>query len=118
MERNEEGEVAPSLLSSSLPLSLLLLIASLHPSSQSSSSLLLLPHSSPSTSSLRLSLLLTASLPLNPPPHFFSSLIPLHPLPHSLSPSFLLLTTSLSPSPEVDNITGKRREVMRWRMER
>jgi hypothetical protein len=35
-------------------------------------------------------------LPLNPPPHYFSSLNPLHPLPHYLSPSFLsvILTTS------------------------
>jgi hypothetical protein len=37
---------------------------------------------------------------LNPPPHYFSSLIPFHPLPHYLSPSFLsvILTTSLPPS--------------------
>ena len=54
-----------------------------------------LPSSSPSYS-LPLSL-----LSLNPPPHYFSSLIPLHRLPHYLSPFFLsfLLTASLPPPP-------------------
>ena len=105
----------PSLLSSSYYLSpfflSFLLTASLPPFSQSSSSLLLLPHSSPSTSSLSLSLLPLnhplPHLPLNPPPHYLSLLL-LHPShylspsflwhpPHYRSPSFLsiLLTTSL-----------------------
>jgi hypothetical protein len=81
----------------------------------SPSFLSILPYSSPSTSSLSLSLLLLTSslppssqsssslplsfLPLNPPPCFLS-FIPIHP-PHYLSPSFLsviLLITSLPPS--------------------
>ena len=80
-----------------------LLTVSLPPFSQSSSSLLLIPHSSPSTSSLPLSLL--PLLPTHCPSPSSSSLIPLHPsssLPLSpSSPSFLsilLLTTSLPPS--------------------
>ena len=105
--------LSPSLLSSSYYLSpfflSFLLTASLPPFSQSSSSLLLLPHSSPSTSSLSLSLLpLSHSLPLlplNPPPHYLSLLLhPSHYLspsflwhpPHYRSPSFIsILTTSL-----------------------
>ena len=107
--------LSPSLLSSSYYLSpfflSFLLTASLPPFSQSSPSLLLLPHSSPSTSSLSLSLLPLSHplplLPLNPLPHYLSLLL-LHPShylspsflwhpPHYHSPSFLsiLLTTSL-----------------------
>ena len=85
---------SPSLLSSSYYLSpfflSFLLTASLPPFSQSSSSLLLLPHSSPSTSSLPLSL-----LPL-PPTNCLSPSSSLLLPPHS-SPS-ILLTTSLPPS--------------------
>ena len=106
-----------------------LLTASLPPFSQSSS-LLLLPHSSPSTSSLSLSLLpLSHPLPLLPvnPPHYLSpsspsfslplsllplassslplSFLPLNP-PHYFSPSFLsiLLTTSLPPSSQSSSL--------------
>ena len=118
--------LSPSLLSSSYYLSpfflSLLLTASLPPSSQSSSSLLLLPHSSPSTSSLPISLLplshphylspsflfstylppcsplLTTSLPSSSPSYSLPlSLLSLNPSP----PSFLsihFLTTSLPPS--------------------
>ena len=92
--------LSPSLLSSSYYLSpfflSFLLTASLPPFSQSSSSLLLLPHSSPSTSSLPLSL-----LPLLPT-HCLSPSSSLLLLPHS-SPS-ILLTISLPPSSQSSSL--------------
>jgi hypothetical protein len=76
--------------------------------------------SSPSSSSLPLSLLL-----LHPSSQSFSlllSFLPLNSPPHYFSPSFLSKggwRRKKDRGNEVDdNITGKRREVMRWRIER